>query len=192
MKKLTYTGRVFAIAIALCWMASPSRANVITPSSGGALNLAVTFSSFAPGQTTVSASGTVLQIAGIGDVLLDTLGGGPGTMTAMVVNQPVVSQVIQLSFVLGGLAPDLTAALLTATGSPLTPPITDPALVALLSPSSFSFALNSNSLGGFDANTGNGTLVYDFVAGQAAGSVPEPGSLALMLGGVLVLAGRLR
>lgn len=181
-----------AAALMLAGMALPSQANTITPGGGGTLSVAVDYSTFTPGAITVNASASILHVDLLGDILVDTLGAGAGNIVGLALNQPTPTQAVSLLFALGGISPDLTAVLLTATGTAAVPPITDPALAAFLSPTSFSFALNQASLPSFDTQTGTGTLVYDFVAGQTTGSVPEPGSLALLTGGALVLVGRIR
>ena len=191
-RHISLAARGLVVTLALTCSALSLHATDITPLGSGSFQVAESFANFHPTGTTVIASLAALNVAGVGNVLIDTTGANPGTFFAF--NSPTPSQGAVLTFALSAFNPDFTQVLaLDATGTPLpSPPVTDPAVAAFLSPSNFVFTIDPNSLPNFDAN-GNGFLVYNFAAGTvAAAATPEPGSLALMFGGALLLAGRLR
>lgn len=191
LKQITRSSYMVGAVGLLIAAAGTLNASAITPTSG-AFNLAISYAAFVPTQTTVSASLEQMNVAGLGNVLLDTGGTTAGNMQGTLLNLPSPNQALTMTFALAGLAPDLTSALLNGIGSIAVPPITDPAVADFLNPSSYIFVVDSASLPGFNTGTGNGTLVYDFVGGTAATpAVPEPGTLTFLAGGALLLLGRL-
>jgi hypothetical protein len=183
----THFRTIRGIALALTFGAVALHAGAITPTSTGFFNAAVQFSGFVPVQTTVAAGGAVLNLDG-GAFLFDTsLVDAPGNTLGFAYNLPTPTSAVGVFLTLGAVAPDLSGILLNGVGAVAVPPVTDPVLSELLNPTQFAFALIASSIAGFDANTGNGTLVYSFAGGQATQATPEPGSLALLGGGVLLL-----
>lgn len=194
-RRLIHITRSSLVAGAIALMIAGSgtlHASAITPVSG-AFNMAISYSAFLPTQTTISAALEQMHVAGLGNALLDTGGITPGNMQGDLLNLPSPNQAVLMAFTLGGLAPDLTSALVNGTGSVLVSPITDPTVADFLKPSSYTFVVDSASLSGFNSSTGNGTLVYDFVVGTAATpAVPEPATWTFLSGGALLLLSRLR
>jgi hypothetical protein len=176
-----FPARCTVALLALACSAVALHADPVTLSSGS-LTVGVIYTNFVP-TIDVDASLAVLNVGSLGTVIADTFAAPPPNPFSAVLNTGL-SEAVLLTFSLAGVDPSF--AILTATGTPFTA-VTDPALAAFLAPSSFTFVANAADPGSVDLATGNGLLNYTFAIGQAT-PVPEPGTIAL-LGGVMLLVG---
>jgi len=184
-----YLDRTSFLALALTFGALTLHAGPITPPGSGFFTAQVEFSAGLPVLTTVQASLAIMNLDGETFLFDTSLVDGPGNTVGFAYNLPTPTSAVGIILTLGPVAADFSSILMNGVGAVALPPVTDPVLAELLNPSQFAFSVIPG-VGGLDAS-GNGVLAYSF-AGGAASATPEPGTLALLAGGGLLLVAKRR
>ena len=176
--------RVLALALA----SSQLFAGTITPDSGSLFGI-LTFDSGFTSVTSLTLNGLATVSVNDGSststVTISDNGAGNPNLFLIGLNGGA-TQFVTLGFdpLTLFVAPDFTYFTISALGVPITS-ITDPGLVAITGPTTWTF--------GYLASTGPTDIAYTFFSGTAndVGSVPEPSTLAVTAS-ALVLAGAVR